>query len=111
MPNLLLQPLVENAIEHGLDRLESGKRGMLRIDGCLERDTIVFRVSDNGPGIPQEKLDSILQISADSGYGIPNVHQRVQLLFGADYGLSYESSPSGTTASLRLPIEQQSPYG
>jgi len=106
MPNLLLQPLVENAIEHGLDRLESGKRGMLRIDGCLEGDTIIFRVSDNGPGIPQEKLDSILQISADSGYGIPNVHQRVQLLFGADYGLSYENSPSGTTASLRLPIEQ-----
>jgi len=47
-----------------------------------------------------EKLDAILQVSANSGYSIPNVHQRVQLLFGADYGLSYGRSPSGTTASL-----------
>lgn len=53
-----------------------------------------------------EKLDAILQVSANSGYSIPNVHQRVQLLFGADYGLSYGRSPSGTTASLHLPIEQ-----
>ena len=106
MPNLLLQPLVENAIEHGLDRLGSGKRGILRIAGSLEGDTMVFRVSDNGPGIPPGKLDAILQVSANSGYGVPNVHQRVQLLFGADYGLSYESSACGTTASLRLPVAQ-----
>lgn len=106
MPNLLLQPLVENAIQHGLDCLESGKEGVLRIVGQQHEDTIVFRVCDNGPGIPPDKLGNILRISDDSGYGVPNVHQRVQLLFGADFGLSYESSNSGTTASLRLPAEQ-----
>ena len=103
MPNLLLQPLVENAIQHGLDCLEQGKQGVLRISGGLENNTILFRVSDNGPGIPPEKLGSILEPGTDSGYGVPNVHQRVQLLFGKDYGLSYESSPEGTTAALRLP--------
>ena len=106
MPNLLLQPLVENAIQHGLDQLESGSRGLLRIEGTLEVDSILFRVSDNGPGIPKEKAATILRISDGPGYGVSNVHQRVQLLFGADYGLSYESSTSGTTASLRLPVEQ-----
>lgn len=105
MPNLLLQPLVENAIEHGLDHLKFGKKGVLRITGSLEGDTIVFRVSDNGPGIPAEKMNSILQVSANSGYGVPNVHQRVQLLFGSEYGLSYESSASGTSATLRLPVK------
>lgn len=103
MPNLLLQPLVENAIQHGLDCLEQGKQGILRISGAKENNTILFRVCDNGPGIPPEKLGSILHVSDDSGYGVPNVHQRVQLLFGPEYGLSYESSPEGTTATLRLP--------
>lgn len=108
MPNLLLQPLVENAIQHGLDCLESGKEGVLRILGQQEGDTILFRVCDNGPGIPPDKAETILHISDHSGYGVPNVHQRVQLLFGPEYGLSYESSPQGTTATLRLPADSAS---
>jgi len=106
MPNLLLQPLVENAIFHGLDCIESGQRGRLRITAWLDENTLVFRISDNGPGIPPEKLHSLLLAGAEDGYGVRNVHQRVQLLCGSEYGLSYESQQGvGTTAVLRLPVK------
>jgi len=108
MPNLLLQPLVENAIFHGLDHLESGQRGCLRITARLEENSLIFRVSDNGPGIPQEKLHSLLLAGIEDGYGVQNVHHRIQLLCGSEYGLSYESRQGmGTTAVLRLPAMKE----
>lgn len=103
MPNLLLQPLVENAIVHGLDCIRDGRRGCLLITGGLEENTLVFRVSDNGPGIPREKQERILLAGSEEGYGVWNVHQRVKLTCGNQYGLSYESDGAGTTAILRLP--------
>ena len=104
MPNLLLQPLVENAIQHGIDCIETGEKGRLKITGILAVDAFEFRVSDNGPGIPPEKLDSILTIGTNEGYGVQNVNQRVQLICGMEYGLSYEHACShGTCAILRLP--------
>ena len=103
MINLLLQPLVENAIMHGIDHRELPGRGLLTITGSLQADTIQFQVSDNGPGIPKEQLSHIL--SSDSGgYGIQNVHHRIQLFYGPSYGLRYESQEGvGTTVTLVIP--------
>ena len=103
MINLLLQPLVENAICHGIDLKETAGRGLLSISCRRFEEKIIFKISDNGPGIPPEKLKTIL-LSKSSGYGIQNVHHRIQLFYGPDYGLSYESENGlGTTVTVTIP--------
>jgi two-component system sensor histidine kinase YesM len=103
MLNLLLQPLVENAIVHGLDyKTVSGTR-MLSVYGREEENELVFTVSDNGCGIPHEVLEHILT-AGTKGYGIQNVHHRIQLYYGESYGLAFESKVGeGTRVTLKLP--------
>ncbi|MFR9232616.1 MAG: sensor histidine kinase [Eisenbergiella massiliensis] len=100
--NLLLQPLAENAIIHGLDHKETPGKGVLSVSCYREGEDIVFKVMDNGCGMPEEECTRIL--SADSrGYGVKNVHQRVCLYYGPGYGLSYRSTNGmGTCAVLRV---------
>src|SRR5699024_10385087 len=90
MLNLLLQPLVENAINHGIDHKESSERGKLMIKLKRIENTLEFSVTDNGAGIEPTKLQSILTTKTE-GYGVRNVHNRVQLFYGSSYGLKYES--------------------
>ena len=103
MLNLLLQPLVENSIVHGLDYKETNGRGLISITGKKDSNNIVFTITDNGCGIPPQVLKSILTTET-KGYGIQNVHHRVQLYYGNKYGLSYKSELSkGTTVYLTIP--------
>lgn len=103
MPNLVLQPLVENAIEHGLDHKLTSGRAILNISGKQSDGNIVFLVSDNGPGMEAGLLENILN-EETSGYGVQNVHRRIQLYYGENYGLSYDSSPDkGTRVTLTIP--------
>lgn len=102
MPNLMLQPLVENAIIHGLEN----KKGAGKITvSCLKKeDYLLFIVRDNGIGIPKELLPNILE-SNSSGYGLKNVNQRAKLLYGDAYGLSIESTENvGTAVMLTIPL-------
>ncbi|SHO44438.1 sensor histidine kinase [Anaerocolumna xylanovorans] len=103
MINLLLQPLTENAIVHGIDHKETPGRGML-ILSCKRTDSLLtFTVSDNGCGMKEETLSRLLT-SETNGYGAYNVHQRIQLYYGAEYGLRYESKVNkGTTVWLTIP--------
>ncbi|MBM7541234.1 sensor histidine kinase [Amphibacillus cookii] len=104
MPNLTLQPLVENAIHHGLDHKEIGLKGIVSIDGKLDHDQIVFIVSDNGKGMTQEQVNQILTIKT-KGYGVRNVHNRIQLNYGNAFGLDYVSYLNkGTHVTVRLPL-------
>lgn len=100
--NLIIQPLAENAILHGLDHRQAPGKGMLTISCRLEEETILFQVIDNGCGMSESDCQSIL--SADSkGYGVQNVHRRIRLYYGEGCGLQYRSTPgSGTCAVLRL---------
>lgn len=103
MLNLLLQPIVENAIVHGLDHRESSGRGLLTISGKESHNNLLFTVTDNGCGIPPDVLENILTTET-SGYGIKNVHRRVQLHYGQEYGLSYKSIlGEETTVYLTIP--------
>lgn len=103
IPNLLLQPLAENAIAHGIDHKITPGRGRLEIRGELRGEYLEFTVADNGCGIEPGKLFSLLTTES-KGYGVQNVHRRIKLYYGEEYGLSYESSEnSGTTATLVLP--------
>ena len=104
MVKLTLQPLVENAIYHGMKQIRA--KGHIRIVGTIRGEDGVIRVEDNGAGMSAEQLAQIKRALLDVtmgeeavGFGVCNVHKRLQLNYGMSYGLSYESSPeTGTVA-------------
>jgi two-component system, sensor histidine kinase YesM len=103
MLNLLLQPLVENAINHGIDHKESPGKAVLTITAKQVDNDLIFKVSDNGCGMEPDLLKTILTTKT-KGYGVQNVHHRVKLTYGADYGLTYTSKlMEGTTVTLTIP--------
>ncbi len=95
VPNLLLQPLVENALVHGILPNKS-RYGRLFLAISKVMDKIRFTVLDNGLGIPTEKLPTLLQTDS-GGYGLKNVHERLQLSYGEEYGLTINSIPGEST--------------
>jgi len=105
---LTLQPLVENAIYHGLK--PAGRFGMLRISGEKFGKVIELRVRDDGVGMDAEKSASLWN-SIDSetytqSFGLRSVHERTQLFFGESYGVALISEPGlGTTITVTLPFE------
>lgn len=107
IPKLILQPIVENSIQHGIFEKES-KKGSIVIMAWLEGGDIIFVVSDDGIGISSEKLPLILDGTYEDGrgsnIGIYNTHLRLQLLYGKEYGLRYDSTYGrGTEVHVRLP--------
>lgn len=102
IPHLLLQPLVENGIIHGIDHKETPDKGILTISCRQEEHSLILKVLDNGCGMTKEQCDNILS-SSSKGYGIQNVNHRVQLYYGSDYGLHYTSTKGlGTCATLKI---------
>lgn len=103
IPNLTLQPLVENAIVHGLEK--SDAPGRLTITAVRKNDDIHIVIKDNGAGIPAPSLENILETeSQGGGYGLKNVNQRIKLFFGEEYGMSIESVlEQGTVVTVRIP--------
>lgn len=106
LPNLLLQPLVENAMLHGLEA-KPGK-GKLYIRGFREQTNLILQVQDNGIGMTeQQKQELLASLSVKDStlhIGVKNVHQRVRLYYGEPYGLTIESEPNqGSTFTLTLP--------
>ncbi len=105
VPKLILQPLVENALYHGI----KNRRGMgtITVTGESDGGDLVLRVADNGAGMDAEQV-RILQAGIyedrHTGLGLVNVHKRIRLYCGEPYGLSFESEPGkGTVVSIRLP--------
>ncbi|MFC3769063.1 sensor histidine kinase [Paenibacillus sp. GCM10012303] len=117
MLKLLLQPLIENCIMHGLQKKK--EKGHLYVYGERHGDTMTFVVEDTGVGIGEEKLREVRRnLNAASGtsslepgrsgFGLRNVHQRLQLHYGADTGLTIESeSGIGTRFSFTIPIREE----
>ncbi len=108
---LTLQPLVENAIYHGIKAKRNG--GTIRVSGKrVNEETIRFDIIDTGAGIDAEKLrklrecleEDFFELSKDSGFGLKNVNQRIKLYYGKQWGLSIESEPGeGTHVYLEIP--------
>jgi two-component system sensor histidine kinase YesM len=98
---LILQPLVENSILHGIFEKEE-KSGYVKITGRLAQDTLVLTVEDNGIGMTEREVNEVLAIQTP-GYGARNIDQRIKLRCGPDYGLTYESwYGEGTKVTVRL---------
>lgn len=109
VPKFILQPIVENAILHGIEK-KPGK-GLIEIR-CQEEDgTIVLEVKDTGIGISPERVDKLMQTdgeeAAPTRVGVRSVHKRVRILYGTDYGLTIASEPGhGTTIRIILPVRE-----
>ena len=108
IPKLTLQPLIENAVLHGILEKDD-KTGTIVLTGWLEDSSIVLLISDDGVGISSEKLSNILSGDGKSSSGgtniaVYNTHRRLQILYGSDYGLTYSSNPGGgTEVEIHIP--------
>ncbi|WP_123043363.1 cache domain-containing sensor histidine kinase [Cohnella candidum] len=110
IPKITLQPLLENAIQHGVAKMEEEGRIVIRIRRMDEAD-IEITVSDNGyKPVDSNRLNAIAgEESPNEGYGIRNVQKRLKLHFGDRYGLFYESNPGGgVTARITIPDQERS---
>ena len=107
---LIVQPILENAIYHGMDYADGD--GKICINAFRDGEDVIIEVADNGPGMPEEVVARLLDQggayaaagSKGSGIGLRNVHRRIQLTFGREYGLTILSEPDdGTVVRIRLP--------
>ncbi|AGC69310.1 Two component system histidine kinase [Thermoclostridium stercorarium subsp. stercorarium DSM 8532] len=106
IPKLTLQPLVENAIYHGIKYLD--RTGNITITGRMEEDYVILSVEDNGVGMKKETLESILLNNVEGHFGVYSVNHRIKLMFGDKYGISVNSTEGlGTKVDIRLPKEQE----
>lgn len=108
-PKLILQPIVENAVYHGIKLSPGG--GEILIRAKREEDVLLLTVEDNGVGMTAEQMEKLFipRENTDRGIGIINVNNRIKLCFGEAYGLRYASSPgTGTRVEIRLPIIEES---
>lgn len=105
IPRLSLQPLVENAVKHGITPKIGN--GTVWIQAEVKEDELYFYVRDDGMGIPQERLSEVLKpgVGSGNGVGMANVHERLRGLYGEDYGLQIESVlGQETTVIMHLPL-------
>ena len=103
--NLILQPLVENAIHHGIEEKTDG-RGKISVRGWKEDNCVWFMVEDNGVGMEQKVADKILTMES-KGYGVRNVDERIRLCYGEKYAMKVESVVGkGTKMTIHFPAKQ-----
>lgn len=110
IPKMILQPLVENAIIHGLDGCANG---YICIYAAQKDGSLQISVTDDGCGMGQEMLDwmnSPNPAKRDGHLGLYNVIQILKLYYGEEYGIQAESDTSGTTVTIRLPAKKEAPH-
>jgi two-component system sensor histidine kinase YesM len=119
VPKVILQPLVENAIYHGIKNQEGG--GHIRVEGRRDSESLILEVTDDGVGADPSRMAQILNSSGAGGspvqtsgrtkVGVGNVHERVRLYFGPQYGLRFHTNElswrGGTVVEVRLPVVTQ----
>lgn len=104
VPKLILQPVVENALEHGLDLKEEGEK-VLKLSFTGTEEEVLILVEDNGLGMEQEKAETLVTYQT-KGYGLKNVNDRIRLLYGEEYGIWIRSRVGeGTCVEIRTPRE------
>lgn len=107
LPKLVLQPFIENAFFHAFP---SGQSGVIQIFISETDQTLDIRIMDDGIGMDEEQAKDVIRQKKEhfSGIGIHNVQDRLQLLYGADYGITIESQKErGTSVKIRLPVHRK----
>lgn len=113
IPRFILQPIVENAISHGLGNLTSV--GTLEISAFEKKDRLYIQIGDDGEGMEAEKVAEIVRfintakpVEGKKNIGIRNVNQRIKLACGEQYGITIESTPyQGSRFTIQLPIMRE----
>ena len=125
IPRLIIQPIVENAIFHGLEeKLEGGK---VTIEVIVTDQNLILTISDNGKGMDSKKLKELnARIQMDNvdldeeekrnhrntGIALPNIHKRIRLLFGEEYGVNvYSTVGQGTDVEITIPVNDKNSQG
>lgn len=109
IPRFILQPIVENAIYHGLPE-DLSRQGHIKISARRAQEGLEIAVEDNGMGITGQEIEQMMKGQAKgrssfNGIGVVNVNERIRLFFGKEYGLNYESEPGQYTRCIfRLPV-------
>ena len=113
IPKITVQPVVENALYHGIKNRRGG--GKITVTGYAEEENYIIKVTDDGIGMDAERLDQVRRgltdQDPDSGkiYGLYNVNERIRLEFGEEYGISIESEyEKGTEITIKLPCKKNS---
>lgn len=114
IPKITIQPLVENALYHGIkNKRDSGK---IEVRGRKEKETLIIEIEDDGIGISKERLwqvrDGIQKkiLTGKDIYGLYNVHERIRLNFGEEYGIDIQSTyGEGTVVRILLPCQEEIP--
>ncbi|OKP94895.1 sensor histidine kinase [Paenibacillus sp. P46E] len=112
VPKILLQPLVENAVLHGIREKEQ-EEGTISVSAWMSGENLLIEVADDGVGMTKEQLTGLFTqqnfTTKGGGYGVRNIQERLQIAYGPKYGLSFNSSPGqGTRVTLILPFEKES---
>ncbi|MCC8151684.1 MAG: histidine kinase, partial [Lachnospiraceae bacterium] len=112
IPRFILQPVIENSLKHGIDKLPNGGRISIRI---RVDDQVVIEVINDGSDIDLEKMKRILVFHPEDsdilnfkkeGYGVQNIHRRIKIICGDAYGLSYSTTFRQTVCRITLPIKR-----
>lgn len=112
IPRFILQPVVENALKHGINTLENGGRLLIQVSVGKQ---VVLRVVNDGTNIDLEKMKSLLIFHPEDsdilnfkkeGYGVQNIHRRIKIICGDEYGLSYSTTKTQTICQILLPVRE-----
>jgi len=110
VPKILLQPLIENSIIHGILEKEE-ESGVIEIIAFIDNEAVIIEVRDDGVGISNDLIGTLLErepSESSNGYGVININRRIKLLYGDEYDIKYESILGfGTTVTIRLPLYPQ----
>lgn len=111
---LLIQPIIENSIYHGIEYMVD--QGFIGVSVRIEDGKLLYAIKDNGLGMSKQVLDSLLskdqKNDRGSGVGVKNVHERIQLYYGSEYGLQVESEEEvGTTVRIWQPLKKDENTG
>lgn len=109
---IILQPLIENSIMHGiLEKEESSGEIIIKVE--RQNDSVLIHIRDDGVGMPEEQLNTVFteeKVRLGSGYGIKNINERLVLYYGPEYGLRFSSiEGKGTTVTVRIPAIKYNP--
>ncbi len=119
LPRMLIQPIIENSIIHGLLRISDKRKGKIHIYCLMDNDKIEIIVEDNGAGMTLEELDELrenlfaasendIEVKGLSHVALLNIERRIQSYFGERYGISVESvANEGTKVTVRLPVNNR----
>lgn len=104
VPSMILQPLVENVVTHGLEPL--GNKGKIEIRSQIKDNSLILKISDNGPGLPSSE-----NIDESNGIGISNTRKRLRQLFGDDFKIEFTNNTNaGMKVTMTIPFREESKF-